>query len=71
MFAAHAALSAKSRLVLFDGKVVELGMWADVADEFVGLDLDHAIITLRRLQKVMDNRYTWLARTSAARSSLR
>ena len=46
--------------MLFDGKQVELGMWDDLADEFVGPDLDHAIITLRRLQKVMDNRYTWL-----------
>ena len=59
-FAAHAALSIRNRNVLFDGKQVELGMWDDLADEFVGPDLDHAIITLRRLQKVMDNRYTWL-----------
>jgi DNA segregation ATPase FtsK/SpoIIIE, S-DNA-T family len=59
-FAAHAALSLDSRLVLFDGKVVELGYWADIADEFVGPDLDHAIVTLLRLQKVMDNRYAWL-----------
>ena len=57
---AHAALSVQARLVLFDGKQVELGMWDDIADEFVGPDLDHAIITLRRLQRVMDNRYTWL-----------
>ena len=57
---AHAALSAASRLVLFDGKQVELGMWDEVADEFVGPDIDKAIITLLRLQKVMDNRYTWL-----------
>jgi len=57
---AHAALSARSRLVLFDGKRVELGMWDDIADEFVGPDLDHAIITLKRLQRVMDNRYAWL-----------
>jgi S-DNA-T family DNA segregation ATPase FtsK/SpoIIIE len=60
LFAAHAALSVKNRMVLFDGKQVELGMWDDLADEFVGPDLDHAIITLRRLQRVMDNRYTWL-----------
>ena len=60
IFAAHAALSADSRLVLFDGKLVELGMWDDIADEFVGPDLDHAIITMLRLQKVMDNRYAWL-----------
>jgi S-DNA-T family DNA segregation ATPase FtsK/SpoIIIE len=57
---AHAALAALSRLVLFDGKQVELGMWDDIADEFVGPDLDHAIVTLLRLQKVMDNRYSWL-----------
>jgi DNA segregation ATPase FtsK/SpoIIIE, S-DNA-T family len=60
IMAAHAALSANSRMVLFDGKQVELGMWDQIADEFVGPDLDHAIITLLRLQKVMDNRYAWL-----------
>ncbi len=58
--AAHVALSVNSRMVLFDGKQVELGMWDDIADEFVGPDLTHAIITLLRLQKVMDNRYSWL-----------
>jgi S-DNA-T family DNA segregation ATPase FtsK/SpoIIIE len=58
--AAHAALSARSRLVLFDGKLVGLGLLKAVADEFVGPDIDHAIITLRRLQRVMDNRYAWL-----------
>ncbi len=58
--AAHVALSVSSRMVLFDGKQVELGMWDDIADEFVGPDLNHAIITLLRLQKVMDNRYAWL-----------
>ena len=58
--AAHAALSADSCLVLFDAKDVELGMWDQTADEFVGPDLDHAITTLRRLQRVMDNRYEWL-----------
>ena len=59
-FAAHAALSERSRLVLFDGKIVELGYWADIADEFVGPDIDHAITTLLRLLMVMDNRYAWL-----------
>jgi DNA segregation ATPase FtsK/SpoIIIE, S-DNA-T family len=58
--AAHAALSADNRNVLFDAKQVELGMWDDIADEFVGPDLPHAIITLLRLQRVMDNRYAWL-----------
>jgi S-DNA-T family DNA segregation ATPase FtsK/SpoIIIE len=60
LLAAHAALSVNSRLVLFDGKLVELGYYRSVADEFIGPDIDKAIITLLRLQKVMDNRYTWL-----------
>ena len=58
---AHTALSARSRTVLFDAKQVELGMWDDIADEFVGPDMNKALITLLRLQKVMDNRNTWLA----------
>jgi DNA segregation ATPase FtsK/SpoIIIE, S-DNA-T family len=60
ILAAHAALSIDSRNVLFDAKQVELGLWHGSADEFVGPDLGHAIITLLRLQKVMDNRYAWL-----------
>jgi S-DNA-T family DNA segregation ATPase FtsK/SpoIIIE len=58
--AAHAALSENTRLVLFDGKLVELGPWEESADEFVGPDLDHALTTLIRLQTVMNNRYAWL-----------
>lgn len=58
--AAHAALSEFCRMVLFDAKQVELGMWDDIADEFVGPDIDKAIVTLLRLQRVMDNRYAWL-----------
>jgi S-DNA-T family DNA segregation ATPase FtsK/SpoIIIE len=58
--AAHSALSSDSRNVLFDAKQVELGMWDHIADEFVGPDIHHAIITMLRLQKVMDNRYAWL-----------
>ena len=37
--AAHSALSADSRNVLFDAKQVELGMWDHIADEFVGPDI--------------------------------
>jgi S-DNA-T family DNA segregation ATPase FtsK/SpoIIIE len=58
--AAHAALSDNTRLVLFDGKLVELGLWEDCADEFIGPDLDHAIDVLHRLQQVLNNRYAWL-----------
>jgi hypothetical protein len=38
----HAALSTDCRLVLVDGKQVELGAWRECADEFVGPDIDHA-----------------------------
>jgi S-DNA-T family DNA segregation ATPase FtsK/SpoIIIE len=58
--AAHAALATDARLCLFDAKTVELGLWEDVADVFVGPDLDLATATLRRLQQVMDNRYAYL-----------
>lgn len=58
----HAALSVDCRVCVFDGKQVELGMYAPIADEFVGPDLDHAVSVLRRIQTVMDNRYTWLLR---------
>jgi S-DNA-T family DNA segregation ATPase FtsK/SpoIIIE len=61
-YVAHAALSADCRLCLIDGKQVELGLWKDVADVFVGPDPAHAISTLLRLQTVMDNRYTYLLR---------
>ncbi len=57
---AHAALSMDCRLCLIDGKQVELGQWEACADVFVGPDLARAIGTLRRLQTVMDNRYTFL-----------
>jgi S-DNA-T family DNA segregation ATPase FtsK/SpoIIIE len=60
LVAAHAALSDNTRLVLFDGKLVELGPWEDIADEFVGLDVDHAIDTLYRLLEVAKNRYAWI-----------
>jgi len=57
---AHAALCSDARLILLDGKLVELGLYRDCADIFVGPKLDQAIEVLRRLQVVMDNRYTWL-----------
>lgn len=58
--AANAALANKSRLVLLDAKLVELGPWRHVADEFVGPDLDHAIDVLDRLLQLAINRYEWL-----------
>ncbi len=58
--AAHAALSVDSRLVLLDGKLVELGQWEDCADAFIGPDITAALDVLKRLQLVMNNRYAWL-----------
>jgi S-DNA-T family DNA segregation ATPase FtsK/SpoIIIE len=59
-FISHAGLSHDCALVLIDGKQVELGMWEECADEFVGPDIDHALRTLVRLQIVMDRRYAYL-----------
>ncbi|SCG80634.1 DNA segregation ATPase FtsK/SpoIIIE, S-DNA-T family [Micromonospora echinaurantiaca] len=56
----HAALCPDVRLCLLDGKQVELGLWEDACDVFVGPDLAYAIRTLRRVQTVMDNRYAFL-----------
>jgi S-DNA-T family DNA segregation ATPase FtsK/SpoIIIE len=53
----HAALSLDCRLVLVDGKQVELGAWRDCADEFVGPDIDHANKVLAGLRQEMDERY--------------
>lgn len=58
--AAHAALSMNTHMVLFDGKRVELGMWRDLADEFVSTNINHAIETLERLQILVNNRLEWL-----------
>jgi DNA segregation ATPase FtsK/SpoIIIE, S-DNA-T family len=55
-----AALAPDCRLCLIDGKQVELGQWEACADVFVGPDITRALATLRRLQKVMDDRYTYL-----------
>jgi len=54
---AAAALDPSTTLTLFDGKQVELSIWKDVADEFVGPDLEHAAVVLERLQQTMDFRY--------------
>ncbi|WP_028183158.1 FtsK/SpoIIIE domain-containing protein [Salinispora arenicola] len=56
----HGVLCDNTRLVLFDAKLVELGPWRDLADAFIGPDIDHGIDTLRRLLVVATNRYTWL-----------
>jgi S-DNA-T family DNA segregation ATPase FtsK/SpoIIIE len=57
---AYAALATNCRLVLLDGKQVELGLWRRCADVFVGPDIEQALRVLRRLQTMMDRRYTYL-----------
>jgi len=53
---AHGALSADCRLVLIDGKRVELGLWRDCAERFVGPSIDDAIDTMHWLQGLIDER---------------
>jgi DNA segregation ATPase FtsK/SpoIIIE, S-DNA-T family len=55
-----AALCTDTRLCLFDAKLVELGPYRDIADEFIGPDIDHGLSVLRRLLTVAINRYFWL-----------
>lgn len=56
----HAALSTDCRLWLFDGKQVELDPWREVADVFVGNDMDLALSRLADLQHELDIRYAML-----------
>jgi len=56
----HAALCPDVRLVLIDGKRVELGMWREIADLFVGNAVDQGLAVLGELQDEMDRRYDWL-----------
>lgn len=59
---AHATLCTNCSLWLFDGKQVELGLWREVADVFVGPDMAEAINRLTQLQHEMDRRYAELNR---------
>ena len=54
---AATALDPSTTLTLFDGKQVELSLWKDVADDFVGPDMDEALVVLERLRQIMDFRY--------------
>ena len=57
---AHAALCSDVKLWLFDGKIVELGLWRPVADTFVGNTIRDALDRLHDLQAEMDTRYRQL-----------
>ena len=57
---AYAALCLNCKLILLDGKQVELGQWRKCADAFVGPDIEQALRLLKRVQIMMDRRYTFL-----------
>ena len=60
LIVAHGALSPDCRLILVDGKRVELGLWRDCAERFIGPSIDDAIDTLHWLQSEIDERTGWL-----------
>ena len=60
LIVAHGALSPDCRLILIDGKRVELGLWRDCAERFIGPSIDDAIDTLHWLQDQIDERTGWL-----------
>ncbi len=57
LIVAHAALSLDCRLILVDGKRVELGLWRHCAEAFIGPSITDAIDLLKQLQTAMDTRY--------------
>ena len=54
---AHGALSFDCKLILVDGKQVELGMWRDCADGFIGPSIEDAIEAFKDFQGTMNDRY--------------
>jgi S-DNA-T family DNA segregation ATPase FtsK/SpoIIIE len=56
LIVAHGALSADCKLILVDGKRVELGLWRDCAERFIGPSIDEAIDTMHWLQDLIDER---------------
>jgi DNA segregation ATPase FtsK/SpoIIIE, S-DNA-T family len=60
LIVAHGALSPDCKLLLVDGKRVELGLWRGCAERFIGPSMDEAIDTLKWLQGQIDERTDWL-----------
>lgn len=58
---AAAALDPRAQVTLLDGKEVELSVWRDVAECFVGSSLTDALATLESLRATMETRYRHLA----------
>jgi len=63
LIVAHGALSCDCKLILVDGKQVELGMWRDSADQFIGPSIEDAIEAFTDFQHIMNDRYQKLLAT--------
>ena len=63
LIVAHGALSYDCKLILVDGKQVELGLWRACADTFIGPSLKDAIEAFEHFQGIMNDRYNKLLAT--------
>ena len=63
LITAHGALSYDCKLILVDGKQVELGPWRHCADVFIGPSIKDAIEAFESFQATMDARYKMLLAT--------
>ena len=68
LIVAHGALSHDCKLILVDGKQVELGLWRDCADMFIGPSIKDAIAAFEAFQATMNTRYDDL--TAAGRRKI-
>ena len=57
LITAHGALSCDCKLILVDGKQVELGLWRACADMFIGPSIKDAIDAFEAFQAIMNTRY--------------
>ena len=57
LIVAHGALSRDCKLILIDGKQVELGLWRHCADMFIGPSITDAIDAFEAFQDIMNDRY--------------
>jgi len=63
LIVAHGALSYDCKLILLDGKRVELGPWRNCADQFIGPSIKAATDAFENFQQTMDARYDTLLAT--------
>ena len=68
LITAHGALSHDCKLILVDGKQVELGLWRACADMFIGPSITDAIAAFEAFQAIMNARYDDL--TAAGRRKI-